>query len=123
MAVVVKNYTVERGIAFSRQITITSGSAPVDLTGAVIEAQVRLSKLPTEYRAFPTGTGPLVTSFDVALVGLATAGIFKITLSIAKTLLMERAEFDYDVVITFTDGTKRRVLAGILTATEVTTHA
>lgn len=123
MAALVRNYIVERGIAFSRQITITSGSTPVDLTGAVIEAQVRLSKLPTEYRPFPTGTGSLITSFDVALAVDPTTGVFTITLPISKTLLLARGEYDYDVVITFPDASKRRILKGILTVTEITTHA
>lgn len=122
MAALVRNYTIERGIQFSRQITITSGSTPVDLTGATVSAQVRTSRLPTDFRPFPTGTGPLITSFDFALVGLATAGRFSISLTIAKTLLLARGEYDYDVIITFADSSKRRIISGILTAIETTTH-
>lgn len=123
MSALVRNYTIERGIQFSRQITITSGSVALDLTGAVIAAQVRVSRLPTEYRPFATGTGPLATTFDIALVGAATAGVFTISLPIDKTLLLARGDYDYDVVITFADSKKRRVLMGILTVTEITTHA
>jgi hypothetical protein len=122
MASIVRNYTVERGIPFSRQITVTSGGVAVDLTGATIEAQVRLAKLPEEYRYRPTGTGPLITSFDVD-IPIYTDGKFTIKLPENKTLLMGRGEYDYDVIITFPTGTKNRVLAGILTAVEVTTHA
>jgi hypothetical protein len=122
MAAVVRNYTVERGIPFSRQITITSGGVPVDLTGATIEAMVRLSQLPTEYRAYPTGTGPLVTSFDITIPD-PTLGKFLIKLPEDKTVLMARGLYDYDVIITFTPSDKKRVLAGILTAVEITTHA
>lgn len=122
MASIVRNYTVERGIPFSRQITITSGGVAVDLTGATIEAQVRLVKKPTEYRYLPTGTGPLITTFDVDL-SAPLQGKFTIELTEAKTLLMERAEYDYDVIITFPDNSKKRVLAGILSAVEITTHA
>jgi hypothetical protein len=123
MAALVRNYTIERGIQFSRQITITSGSAPLDLTGATVAAEVRVSRLPTEFRPFATGTGPLVTSFDAALAVDPTTGIFTITLPIAKTLLLARGDYDYDVVITFADAKKRRILMGILTITEITTHA
>lgn len=122
MSALIRNYTIERGIQFRRQITITSGEVAVDLTGATFAAQVRVSRLPTEFRLFPTGIGPLITSFDIALVGLATAGVFTITLPINKTLLLARGDYDYDVIITFADTTKRRVLAGILTVTEITTH-
>jgi hypothetical protein len=122
MAAVVRNYTVERGIKFSRQITIKSGGVPVDLTGATIEAQVRLSQLPTEYRAYPTGTGPLITSFEIN-IPTPTNGAFFITLPEANTLLMERGEYDYDVIITMASTDKWRVLAGLLYAVEIVTHA
>jgi hypothetical protein len=83
---------------------------------------VRLSQLPTEYRAYPTGTGPLVTSFDITIPD-PTLGKFLIKLPEDKTVLMARGLYDYDVIITFTPSDKKRVLAGILTAVEITTHA
>jgi hypothetical protein len=123
MAALVRDYAIERGIQFVRQITITGSGVPLDLTGATIEALIRESRYPEDIRSAVFGTGQFVQSWDTAIVGAATGGTFKISLPIAKTLAMRRGVYDYDVVILFSTGEKRRVLRGQLTVEEVVSRA
>jgi hypothetical protein len=113
----IRNYTIERGIPFSRTVTVSSGGSALDLTLATIAGKIRVA------RSLP-GTGAFVVSFTTAIVGLATAGVFTFSLPIADTLLIGAgAAYDYDIVITFSPTSKRRPLAGILTGVESsTTH-
>jgi hypothetical protein len=122
MGALIRDYTIERGIPFIREVSILTGTTPLDLTGATIEAFIRESKYPTEVSNRPTGTGDKITSFDTAIVGPGTDGKFTFELTIEKSLLLKRGVYDYDIVITFADTSKRRVLMGLLTAVEVTTR-
>lgn len=122
MAALVRNYTIERGIQFARTISISDLSGPLDLTGVTFEAEIRTSQLPTDVRPFATGTGPLITSFDLEAVDPATNGVLTMSLTIENTLLLERGVFDYDVILTFPSGEKRRILMGLLTVVEITSH-
>jgi hypothetical protein len=120
---VVRNYTIERGIAFTRQVTLKAAGTPLDLTGATVAGDVRLSELPTDIRAFPTGTGGLITSLDCAIADDPTSGVFTFGLSLNKTILLVRGVYDYDIIVTFPPSDKRRVIMGQLTSVEITTHA
>jgi hypothetical protein len=111
-----RDYTIERGIQFRRTVTITSGSTPLNLTGATIAGKIRVAK--TLF-----GTGAVVASFTLAVAADPTIGVFTFSLPIPDTLLLAAGEsYDYDLVITFPSLDKRRLLMGILTAIEITTH-
>jgi hypothetical protein len=122
MAALVRNYTIERGIQFSRQITIYDlpGHA-LDLTGSTIEGEIRLSRLPTDIRSFPTGTGPLVTNFDIT-IAVGSTGVFTFALTIVKTLLLIRADYDFDLVLTPLVGSKQRLVMGLISSVDITSH-
>jgi hypothetical protein len=127
MAALVRNYTIERGVPFSRQITFTEITGALDLTGVTAAAYVRTSQMPTDIRAFAFGEGPKITEFEVVIADPTTDGVLTISLTSEDTLLLLRGAYDYDVILTFPGNeeepeTKRRVLMGILTAIEVVTR-
>ncbi len=123
MAALVRDYTLERGIQFRRQITINDTTTTLlDLTGISIAALVRLSRLPTDIRSLSFGTGPIVTAFDIIIAEPVT-GKFIMQLPIAKTLLLQRAKYDYDVVLTFASADKRRILKGTISVEEIASDA
>jgi hypothetical protein len=120
MAALVRNYTIERGIQFSRVITITDSGAAVDLTGVTLDGQLRLSQLPTDIRAFPTGTGPVATTLDLALAVDPTSGKFTVGLSGTKSAALVRGLYDYDVILVFPSTDKIRCLLGIISIVQTT---
>ncbi len=127
MAALVRNYTIERGVPFSRQITFTEVTGPLDLTDVEAEAFVRTSQMPTDIRAFAFGEGPKIVEFEVVVAEPPTNGVLTISLTSEDTLLLLRGAYDYDVMLTFPGeeeepGPKRRVLMGVLTAVEVATR-
>ena len=116
---VLRNYTIERGIQFARNVTVTHSGAPVDLTGVEILGQIRLSQRPTDIRRYPTGTGPLATSFDFAFISDNPAsGKFTMELTVTNSATLLRADYDYDVILNFPSGEKRRILRGVLTVVQ-----
>lgn len=123
MAAIARNYTIERGIQFVRQITLTSGTSPLDLTGVTIEGKIRLSELPTEIRPATPGTGAVITEFDITVATPAT-GVFLFGLTIIKSeLFVVGAVYDFDIVLTLSNGDRRRILMGQLTIEGITTDA
>jgi hypothetical protein len=123
MAAIVRDYTIERGIPFSREIDILlADNSPLDLTGVTFLADVRLSKLPTDISAVPPGTGAFQTAF-VCTAANPVDGKLIIALTTVQTLALPRGVYDYDVVLTFPSGDKRRILMGVLTVVEIASHA
>ena len=55
------------------------------------------------------------TSFTTAFVDTRTTGKITLTLTDTQTAALEAGRFLYDVVITAADGTKTRVVEGIVT--------
>jgi hypothetical protein len=112
MAALVRNYTIERGIQFSRVVKITTNGNAADLTGVTFLGAIRLSQLPTDIRAFPTGTGPIATSFDF---DSETPGQLTFALTNEKSAVLERADYDYYIILAWPSGDKQRSLLGIIT--------
>jgi hypothetical protein len=120
MAALVRNYTIERGIQFSRLITITDGGSKVDLTGVTLAGQLRVSQFPTDIRAYPTGTGPVAVTLDLDLAEDPTTGKLTFGLSDTKSAALERGLYDFDVILTFPSQDKQRIIYGIITIVQTT---
>ena len=100
---VYSNLTVDQGTDFtaSVDVTDTDGDA-LDLTGFTVKGEVR--------RSYYSTTAVALT----CAVSNATSGIITVSLSAAQSDAMKPGRYVYDVEITNSAGTKRRVLEGQL---------
>jgi hypothetical protein len=116
-----RNYTIQRGIPLRRQVTVTlSDNTPVDITGVTFLGQIRESKFPTDIRYLPKGTGELAEEFDFEIID-GTNGIFIFELTINKSLGLQRAVYDFDIVV-FLPETNLLVVVGRITVEELVSH-
>ena len=110
-AVYVSNLVINAGATFSQQFDLAqSDSAPLNLTGYSLAAQIRKhagSSNPTAFTA---------TAMDVA------GGVILITLTPAQTTALKTGRHVYDIVITDAAGDKTRVVEGSVLVREGVTR-
>jgi len=110
-AVYVSNLVINAGATFSQQFDLAqSDSAPLNLTGYSLAAQIRKhagSSNPTAFTA---------TAMDV------TGGVILITLTPAQTTALKTGRHVYDIVITDAAGDKTRVVEGSVLVREGVTR-
>lgn len=103
------NLTIEQGATFDKTMTWKTGtpSLPVDLTGATAKCQ---------FRAPDNTLLGTVQTLDGTLVLGGTAGTIRFLIPAATTLAYSWTNAaNYDVLITFANGTVTRFLAGTVT--------
>ena len=107
---------IDQGSDFSIKVTWRTGEppTPVDLTGCTAEAQIR------EYLESPDTLIELTTSNGGITLG-GTAGTVEINIAHGLTESVEWFSGVYDLEVTFTNGAKKRLLAGpVILSPEIT---
>lgn len=118
-----RDYTLERGITFRRTLTLKDAAGVVlDLTGYSVASQIRVRQLPGEIRPRLEDEGDLLLSDFAALASDPETGQVELLLDPADTELLARGSYFYDVLLTYPSGDIRRILRGIFTVEEITTH-
>lgn len=101
------NLSIDQGTDFSRVLSITSDSAPVDLTGYVFQSQARLKF--TSEAAFTFSFEILNQSTDPGKVRMLL-----IPSQTESLVLKESTSYLYDVEMTTLSGQKKRLFEGTI---------
>jgi hypothetical protein len=100
-----ENFSIDQGATFSKNFTVTTdGSTAYDLSGLVLQAEMRKNYDSTTVTA--TFTCTLVT---------ASSGIYKLTLSEPTTTQITAGRYVYDVELILADSTIEKVHYGVVT--------
>jgi len=106
------NINVKQGDTWNgRQIVISKNGAPLDLTGATITLQVRLTRLTTPVLTLAT---PTQITIDAPLLGAFTV----------QPVIVDAAAgaYQYDIQIVWLSGVVKTYIGGQFTIYEDTTH-
>jgi hypothetical protein len=107
--------TVRRGDTYNgSQFTLTVNSSPLDLTGASIKMDMRLTEDGVSEKRFETG------GKGITIATPPTAGIFSIDQQIIDTV--DFGNFFYDIEITLQNGEVKTYVWGIWPIAEDITH-
>ena len=99
------NFSIDQGAPVSKNFTVTTdGSTAYDLSGLVLQAEMRQSY--DSSSASATFTCTLVT---------ASSGIYKLTLTEPTTTQITAGRYVYDVELILSDSTIEKVHYGIVT--------
>lgn len=103
MSAISINLSVNQGSDYDATFTITNeNGAPLNLNGYIAEAKLRKTHTSSESQSFT------IEFLD------RVAGVIKISLTNQQTSLLKAYRYVYDIVITSPNGTKTRVIEGLI---------
>ena len=100
------NQVIDQGSTFSKQITVyeTDGSTIQNLTGYTVTSQLRKNYTSTAY-----------TTILATIQTPATNGIIVMSLTAVQTAALKAGRYVYDLQITHSDETVKRIIEGVIT--------